>query len=167
MKDNNLNNTKNVENIDIEYKPEGQINKSVYELLKNSKEGNFNNLKQLIKDKEFQGSTLNLALRNLIKEYNLEKTQYIECLKLLLSTSIDLNYKYQKENNMTILMLVLKKCIVSLTREFLENLNIKKNLSNNNYLSNEEKEEYEIKEKNIFFSQKDSDNNNFFFLFII
>jgi len=163
MKDNNLNNTKNVENIDIEYKPEGQINKSVYELLKNSKEGNFNNLKQLIKDKEFQGSTLNLALRNLIKEYNLEKTQYIECLKLLLSTSIDLNYKYQKENNMTILMLVLKKCIVSLTREFLENLNIKKNLSNNNYLSNEEKEEYEIKEKNIFFSQKDSDNNNFFF----
>ncbi len=161
MKHNNLNNTKNVEYIDIKYKPEGQISKSDFELLKNSKEGDFNNLKQLIKDKEFQGSMLNLALRNVIEGYKPEKAQYIECLKLLLSTSIDLNYKYQKENNMTILMQVLKKFYFILIKEFLENLFIKKNLSNNNNLSNEEREE--LKEKNIFFSQKDSDNNNFFF----
>ncbi len=125
MKDNNLNNTKNVDNIDILYKPEGQINKQVYELLKNSKEGNYNNLKKLI-EKEFQGSTLNLALRNIIKEFKSEKTNYIECLKLLLTTNIDLNYKYQKENNNTILMMVFNKYEPILMKEFLENLNIKK-----------------------------------------
>ena len=164
MKDNNLNNTKNVDNIDILYKPEGQINKQVYELLKNSKEGNYNNLKKLI-EKEFQGSTLNLALRNIIKEFKSEKTNYIECLKLLLTTNIDLNYKYQKENNNTILMMVFNKYEPILMKEFLENLNIKKNsIYDNNNLSNKEKEEYEIKEMITFFTQKDSNNNNFFYV---
>ena len=106
MKDNNLNNTKNVECSDIYYKPEGQINRSVYELLKSSKEADYNFLKQIIDEKEFQGSTLNLALRNLIKDYKPEKENYILCLKLLLSTNIDLNYKYPKENNSTLLMMV-------------------------------------------------------------
>ena len=73
MKDNNLNNTKNDEYNDLFYKPEGQITKSVYELLKNSKDGNFNDLKQLIDEKEFQGSTLNLTLRNLIKGFKEQK----------------------------------------------------------------------------------------------
>ena len=163
MKENNLNNTKNVDNIDIVYKPEGRMNGQVYELLKNSKEGNFNNLKKLI-EKEFQGSTLNLALRNITKEFKQEKTNYIDCLKLLLTTNIDLNYKYQKEDNSTILMMIFKKNDYFLMKLFFENLNIKKNsIYDNNNLSNKEKEEYEIKEMINFFTQKDSNNNNFFF----
>ena len=166
MKENNLNNTKNVDNIDIVYKPEGRMNGQVYELLKNSKEGNFNNLKKLI-EKEFQGSTLNLALRNIIKEFKQEKTNYIDCLKLLLTTNIDLNYKYQKEDNSTILMMIFKKNDYFLMKLFFENLNIKKNsIYDNNNLSNKEKEEYEIKEMINFFTQKDTNNNNFFFYFI-
>ena len=167
MKDNNLNNTKNVECSDICYKPEGQINRSVYELLKSSKEADYNFLKQIIDEKEFQGSTLNLALRNLIKDYKPEKENYILCLKLLLSTNIDLNYKYPKENNSTLLMMVFKKFELYLMKDFLENLDIKLNTINNNYLSDEEKEEYEMKEKQRFFSQKDSNNNNFMHLFDI
>ena len=167
MKENNLNNTKNVDNIDILYKPEGRMTGQVHELLKNSKEGNFNNLKKLI-EKEFQGSTLNLALRNIIYEFKQEKTNYIDCLKLLLTTNIDLNYKYQKENNSTILMMIFKKSDNFLMKLFLENLNIKKNsIYDNNNLSNKEKEEYEIKELINFFTQKDSYNNNFFFVLII
>ena len=163
MKENNLNNTKNVDNIDIIYKPEGRMNEPVYELVKNSKEGNFNNLKKLI-EKEFQGSTLNLALRNIIFEFKQEKTNYIDCLKLLLTTNIDLNYKYQNENNSTILMMIFKKSDNFLMKLFLENLNIIKNsIYDNNNLSNKEKEEYEIKELINFFTQKDSYNNNFFF----
>ena len=165
MKDNNLNNTKNVEYIDIYYKPEGQITKSVYELFKNSKEGDYNSLKQLLDEKEFQGSTLNLALRNLIKDYKPEKPNYFLCLKLLLSTNIDLNYKFQKEKNNTILMMVFQKLEVYLIKDFLENLDIKFNSINNNYLSNEEKEKYELKELELIFTQKDSNNNNFMYLF--
>jgi hypothetical protein len=166
MKENNLNNTKNVDNIDILYKPEGRMTGQVHELLKNSKEGNFNNLKKLI-EKEFQGSTLNLALRNIIYEFKQEKTNYIDCLKLLLTTNIDLNYKYQKENNSTILMMIFNKSDNFLMKLFLENLNIKKNsIYDNNNLSNKEKEEYEIKELINFFTQKDSYNNNFFFVLI-
>ena len=125
MKDNNLNNTKNDEYNDLFYKPEGQITKSVYELLKNSKDGNFNDLKQLIDEKEFQGSTLNLALRNLIKGFKEQKkTAYIECFKLLLSTNIDLNYKYAKKNNKTILMMIFRKIDIELMKILIENLQI-------------------------------------------
>ena len=161
MKDNNLNNSKNVEYIDIIYKPEGQITKSVYELLKSSKEGDYNSLKQLIDEKEFQGSTLNLAFRNLINSYKPDKRNFFNCLKLLLSTNIDLNYKYQKENNSTILMMVYSKLELYLIKDFLTNLHIKINSINNNCLSDEEKEKLEMKEKKIFFSQKDSNNNHF------
>ena len=167
MKDNNLNNSKNVEHIDIYYKPDGQITKSVYELLKNSKEGDYISLKKLVDEKEFQGSTLNLAFRNLIKDYKPDKPNYLQCLKLLLSTNIDLNYKFQKDNNSTILMVVFKKFEFYLMKDFLENLPIKINEININYLSNEKKEELEIKELKIFFSQKDSNNNNFMHLFDI
>ena len=165
MKDNILNNTKNVEYIDIYYKPEGQMTKSVYDLLKSSRDGDYDTLKQLLAEKEFQGSTLNLALANLIKTFKPGNPSMIQCLKLLLSTNIDLNYKYQKENNSTILMIVFKKFELILIKEFLENLEIKMNSIDNNYLSNEDKEEYEIKEKIIIFSQKDSNNNNFMHLF--
>ena len=162
MKDNNLNNTKNDEYNDLFYKPEGQITKSVYELLKNSKDGNFNDLKQLIDEKEFQGSTLNLALRNLIKGFKEQKkTAYIECFKLLLSTNIDLNYKYAKKNNKTILMMIFRKIDIELMKILIENFKIKLKSSNNNYSSNEEKDEYEFLENKNFFTQKDLKNNNF------
>ena len=161
MKDNNLNNTKNVEFIDIYYKPEGQITKPVYDLLKSSRDGDYNNLKKILEEKEFQGSTLNIALGNLIKEFKPIEPKFFQCLKLLLSTNIDLNYKYQKENNRTILMIIFKKYILLLIKEFLENIEIKINSINHHYLSNEEKEIYEIKEKKVFFSQKDSNNNHF------
>ena len=158
MKDNNLNLSTNVENIDIYYKPEGPITKSVYELLKTSKEGDYNNLKHIVEEKAFTGSTLNLAFRNLINEKKFDKL----CLKLLLSTNIDLNYKYAKEDNKTILMMVFRSFDSTLLEEFLENLQFKEE---NNYLSNEKKEENEINEKKIFFSQKDSNNNNFMHFF--
>ena len=126
MKENNLYNTKNVDNVDIKYKPEGQLNKQVKDLLIKSKEGNFNDLKKLI-EKEFQGSTLNLAARNVINEYKPDRLNYIDCLKLLLSTNIDLNYKYQNDKNSTILMDVMNKMEEKLIKVFLENLNLKKN----------------------------------------
>ena len=153
MKENN----KNVENCEIIYKPEGQMKKSVYELLRNSKEGNFNNLKQLIDEQEFQGSTLNLALRNLIQDFK-SKTDYIECLKLLLSTNIDLFYQYPQENNSTVLMAILNKNESILIKQFLENLKLKS--TNSNRLSNEDKIKLEMLEIKNLFCQKDINNNN-------
>ena len=165
MKENNLNNEKNVENKDIYYKQKGEMTKSVFELFKNSKEGNFNNLKKLIDEEEFQGSILNIALRKVIKEFKQEEN-YIQCIKLLLSSNIDLNYKYSEENSdndITILMMISEKNNFLLLELLLETLQAKIKSNNNNFLSNEEKEKYEILEKQKFFSQKDSENNNFFY----
>ena len=162
MKENNVNN-KNVENCEIIYKPEGQMKKSVCELLRNSKEGNFNNLKKLIDEQEFQGSTLNLALRNLIQDFKLT-TDYIECLKLLLSTNIDLFYKYPQEDNSTVLMAILKKNQYILIKEFLENMKLKS--ANSNHLSNEDKIKLEMLEIKNLFCQKDINNNNILYYMI-
>ena len=162
MKENNVNN-KNVENCEIIYKPEGQMKKSVCELLRNSKEGNFNNLKKLIDEQEFQGSTLNLALRNLIQDFKLT-TDYIECLKLLLSTNIDLFYQYPQEDNSTVLMAILKKNEYILMKEFLENLKLRS--ANSNHLSNEDKNKLEMLEIKNLFCQKDINNNNIIYYFI-
>lgn len=156
MKENNVNN-KNVENCEITYKPEGQMKKSVYELLRNSKEGNFNDLKKLIDEQEFQGSTLNLALRNLIQDFK-PQTNYIQCLKLLLSTNIDLFYQYPQEDNNTVLMAIMKKNNIILMKEFLENLKLKP--ANSNHLSNEDKIKLEMIELKNLFCQKDKNNNN-------
>lgn len=156
MKENNVNN-KNVENCEITYKPEGQMKKSVYELLRNSKEGNFNDLKKLIDEQEFQGSTLNLALRNLIQDFK-PQTNYIQCLKLLLSTNIDLFYQYPQEDNNTVLMAIMKKNNIILMKEFLENLKLKP--ANSNHLSNEDKIKLEMLELKNLFCQKDKNNNN-------
>ena len=162
MKENNVNN-KNVENCEIIYKPEGQMKKSVCELLRNSKEGNFNNLKKLIDEQEFQGSTLNLALRNLIQDFKLT-TDYIECLKLLLSTNIDLFYKYPQEDNSTVLMAILKKNQNILIKEFLENMKLKS--ANSNHLSNEDKIKLEMLEIKNLFCQKDINKNNILYYMI-
>ena len=156
MKENNVNN-KNVENYEITYKPEGQMKKSVYELLRNSKEGNFNDLKKLIDEQEFQGSTLNLALRNLIQDFK-PQTNYIQCLKLLLSTNIDLFYQYPQEDNNTVLMSIMKKNNIILMKEFLENLKLKP--ANSNHLSYEDKIKLEMIELKNLFCQKDKNNNN-------
>lgn len=156
MKENNVNN-KNVENCEITYKPEGQMKKSVYELLRNSKEGNFNDLKKLIDEQEFQGSTLNLALRNLIQDFK-PQTNYIQCLKLLLSTNIDLFYQYPQEDNNTVLMAIMKKNNIILMKEFLENLKLKP--ANSNHLSNEDKIKLGMIELKNLFCQKDKNNNN-------
>ena len=160
MKDNILNNTKNVQNNDILYKSDGQMSQSVKELITYSKNGDFNKLKHLI-EKEFQGSTLNLALRNLIASTNINKSNYLECFKLLLSTNIDLNYKYPKDNS-TILMILSKNLEFVFIKEFLDAQSRRTNQENNKFKTIEEEEKYEIKQKEIFFSQKDSNNNNFF-----
>ena len=158
MKENN----KNVDNCEIIYKPEGQMKKTVSELLKNSKEGNFNHLKQLIDEQEFQGSTLNLALRNLIQDFK-STSNHILCLKLLLSTNIDLFYQYPQEDNNTVFMAICKKNSYTLMKEFLDNLEIK--YVNNNHLSNEDKIELEILEIKHLFCQKDLNNNNIIYYF--
>ena len=162
MKDNNLNNTKNVDNNDIKYKPDGQITNSVYELLKNSKYGDFDKLKLLIDEKEFQGSTLNLALRNLINSFKANNPSYLQCFKFLLSTNIDLNYKYSKDNNSTILMNISKLEEIILMKELLEHECTQVNTVNNILHTKEEEIEYDIAQKELLFTQKDSDNKNFF-----
>ena len=161
MKDNNINITKNDDINDIKYKPEGQITRSVYELLKNSKNGDFDKLKLLIDEKAFQGSTLNLALRNLINSFKPNYPSYLKCYKFLLSTNIDLNYKYPKDNNSTILMNLSKLGEIILIKELLEHEYTQVNTVNNIFHTNGEEIEYEIAQKELLFTQKDSDNKNF------
>ena len=164
MKDNISNNSKNVDNNDIICKPDGQMTLPVYELLKNSQDGDFNKLKQLIDEKEmdFQGSTLNLALRNLIFGFKPNKPNYLKCFKFLLTKNIDLNYKYSKDNNSTILMRLIRLGEIILLKELLENEYIHTNTENIIFHSKEEEIEYEITQKEILFTQKDANNNNFF-----
>ena len=161
MKDNILNNTKNFEDSDIKYKLDSPKSKIVNELLKYSKDGNFKQLKQLIEDKAFQGSTLNVALRNVITNTsNIYNPNYIECFKLLLSTNIDLYYKY--ENNSTILMQITQLEEVRLIKELLDAESKCINQEVNKFHTIEEEEVYEMEHKEKFFRQKDLNNNNFF-----
>jgi hypothetical protein len=161
MKDNILNNTKNVEDNDIKYKFDSLKSKTVNELLTYCKDGDFNKLKQLIEDKTFQGSTLNLALRKVIANTsNIYNPNYIECFKLLLSTNIDLNYKY--ENNSTILMQITQLQEVKLIKELLKAESKCINQEVNKFHTIEEEEIYEMEHKEKFFCQKDLNNNNFF-----
>jgi hypothetical protein len=137
------------------------MSQSVKELINYSKDGNFDDLKQLIEEKEFQGSTLNIALRNLIASSSIKKSNYLECFKLLLSTNIDLNYKFPKDNS-TILMNLSSMLEFELIKELLDAQSKSVNQENNKFQTIEEEEKYEIEQKEIFFSQKDSNNNNFF-----
>ena len=164
MKDNILNNSKNVGSNDIKYKPDGQMTKPVYDLMKNSRDGDFNKLKQLIDEKEldFQGSTLNLALRNLLSSFLVKKPNYFQCFKFLLSNNIDLNYKCPIDNNCTIFMKLAEMRLLILIKELLEGEYILKNAENNIFHKKEEEIEFEMTQKEIFFNQKDSNNNNFF-----
>ena len=66
MTEKNLKNIKQSESNDIIYRPDNQITKSVTDLLTFSLNGDYPNLKELLDEKDFLGSTMNLALRNLL-----------------------------------------------------------------------------------------------------
>ena len=164
MIENNSKNTKYSDTSDILYKPDNQITKSVADLLRYSQKGDFINLKELLDEKDFLGSTINLALRNLLSNYfNFNDPNYLNAYKYLLSTNIDLNYKFSKDNNSTILMKVAKAGQLILMKELLESFNDQiKNRENINKFQNEDEEnEYFLIQQEIFFSQKDRNNNNF------
>ena len=164
MIENNSKNTKYSDTSDILYKPDNQITKSVADLLRYSQKGDFIDLKELLDEKDFLGSTINLALRNLLSNYfNFNDPNYLNAYKYLLSTNIDLNYKFSKDNNSTILMKVAKAGQLILMKELLESFNDQiKNRENINKFQNEDEEnEYFLIQQEIFFSQKDRNNNNF------
>ena len=131
MKDNYLKNIKNVNETNEIYKPEGQIPKKMYEFLLNCKKGDYAQL-QKSNYKEYESSTLNLALRNLIQSFNQEKDNYLKCFDLLLDSNIDINYKYPKKNNSTLLMTLAKKIDLFILKKILEHCPI----NNNNNLTN-------------------------------
>ena len=109
MKENNVKKAKNISNIhNYQYKPEGQITNTVNELFSYSCKGNYKELKKLIY-KDFQGSTLNLALKNLIESFQEKQEDYINCADLLLKSNIDMNYKFPKDNGSTLLITLAKK----------------------------------------------------------
>ena len=162
MKENYQYNSKNVEIKDKIILPEVQMSKQDLELIASSAKRVFTNLNQLLSKTEFKSTILIFALYNLIKYYKHEESFY-KCLKLLLHTNLDLNYKFSFENNKTIFMIILEKNISSLFQIFLENINIK--INSIKILPPDKKDEYQISEFKKFFSQKDNNNNNFSHLF--
>ena len=162
MKENYQYNSKNVEKKDKIILPEVQMTKQDLELIASSAKSVFTNLNQLLSKTEFKSTILIFALYNLIKYYKHEESFY-KCLKLLLHTNLDLNYKFSFENNKTIFMIILEKNISSLFQIFLENINIK--INSIKILPPDKKDEYQISEYKKFFSQKDNNNNNFSHLF--
>ena len=160
-----VNNLKNSDNNDaILYKPDNQIKKSVSDLLRFSLNGDYPNLKELLDEKDFLGSTMNLALRNLLSNnFNYNDPNYLNCYKYLLKTNIDLNYKFTKDNNSTILMKVSKTGQLILMKELLESFNAQlKNIENvNKFQSPEEEKEYILIQNEIFLTQKDNNSSNF------
>ena len=153
---------KKLDYTDIIYKPDGQLTKPVLDLLLFSLKGDYTNLKELLEEKEFQDSTLNLALRNLLSRYlNFNNPEYFQAYKYLLSTNIDLNYKFVKDNNSTILMKVAQTGQLIFVKELLESFNNQINSENNKFKTEENEEEYNLIQNEIFFNQKDNNNNNF------
>ena len=161
------NNPKNInysDSNDILYKPDNQIKKSVSDLLLFSLSGDYPNLKELLDEKDFLGSTMNLALRNLLSNnFNSNDPNFLNCYKYLLKSNIDLNYKFTKDNNSTILMKVSKTGQLILMKELLESFNAQlKNMENmNKFQKPEEEKEYLLIQNEIFLTQKDNNNSNF------
>ena len=161
------NNPKNInysDSNDILYKPDNQIKKSVSDLLLFSLSGDYPNLKELLDEKDFLGSTMNLALRNLLSNnFNNNDPNFLNCYKYLLKSNIDLNYKFTKDNNSTILMKVSKTGQLILMKELLESFNSQlKNMENmNKFQKPEEEKEYLLIQNEIFLTQKDNNNSNF------
>ena len=161
---NNSKNTKYSDTSVIIYKPDSQMTKSVVDLLKFSLHGDYPNLKELLDEKDFLDSTLNLALRNLLSNYfNFNDENYLNSYRYLLSTNIDLNFKYAKDNYSTILMKVTHAGQLILMKELLESFynKIKNGENINNFQKPEEEKEYFLIQQEIFFSQKDKNNSNF------
>ena len=164
MIDNNLKNKSNSDDNDIIYKPDNQIKKSVSDLLRFSLNGDYPNLKELLDEKDFLGSTMNLALRNLLSNnYNNNDPNFLNCYKYLLKSNIDLNFKFTKDNNSTILMKVSKTGQLILMKELLESFNAQlHNMENiNKFQTPEEEKEYILIQNEIFLTQKDNSNSNF------
>ena len=161
------NNPKNInysDSNDILYKPDNQIKKSVSDLLLFSLSGDYPNLKELLDEKDFLGSTMNLALRNLLSNnFNNNDPNFLNCYKYLLKSNIDLNYKFTKDNNSTILMKVSKTGQLILMKELLESFNAQlKNMENmNKFQKPGEEKEYLLIQNEIFLTQKDNNNSNF------
>ena len=160
-----VNNLKNSDNNDaILYKPDNQIKKSVSDLLRFSLNGDYPNLKELLDEKDFLGSTMNLALRNLLSNnFDNNDPNFLNCYKYLLKSNIDLNYKFTKDNNSTILMKVSKTGQLILMKELLESFNAQLcNMENiNKFQTPEEEKEYFLIQNEIFLTQKDNNNSNF------
>ena len=164
MIENNLKNKSNSDDNDIIYKPDNQIKKSVSDLLRFSLNGDYPNLKELLDEKDFLGSTMNLALRNLLSNnYNNNDPNFLNCYKYLLKSNIDLNFKFTKDNNSTILMKVSKTGQLILMKELLESFNAQlHNMENiNKFQTLEEEKEYILIQNEIFLTQKDNSNSNF------
>ena len=164
MIENNLKNKSNSDDNDIIYKPDNQIKKSVSDLLRFSLNGDYPNLKELLDEKDFLGSTMNLALRNLLSNnYNNNDPNFLNCYKYLLKSNIDLNFKFTKDNNSTILMKVSKTGQLILMKELLESFNAQlHNMENiNKFQTPEEEKEYILIQNEIFLTQKDNSNSNF------
>ena len=164
MTENNSKNIKQSQSYDIIYRPDNQITKSVADLLTFSLNGDYPNLKELLDEKDFLGSTMNLALRNLLSNnFNYNDPNYLNCYKYILNSNIDLNFKFTKDNNSTILMKVSKAGQLILMKELLQSFNEQlHNIENlNKYNTPEEEKEYFLIQNEIFFSQKDINNSNF------
>ena len=164
MTEKNLKNIKQSESNDIIYRPDNQITKSVTDLLTFSLNGDYPNLKELLDEKDFLGSTMNLALRNLLSNnFNYNDPNYLNCYKYILKSNIDLNFKFTKDNNSTILMKVSKAGQLILMKELLQSFNEQlHNTENvNKFNTKEEEKEYFLIQNEIFFSQKDINNSNF------
>ena len=164
MTENNSKNLKQSESNDIIYRPDNQITKSVADLLTFSLNGDYANLKELLDEKDFLGSTMNLALRNLLSNnFNYNDPNYLNCYKYILKSNIDLNFKFTKDNNSTILMKVSKAGQLILMKELLQSFNEQlHNIENvNKFNTPEEEIEYFLIQNEIFFFQKDINNSNF------
>ena len=164
MKENIPKNIKYSDTSEIIYKPDNPITKPVADLLSFSQKGDYPKLKELLDEKDFLDSTLNLALRNLLSNYfNFNDPNYLNSYKYLLSTNIDLNFKFAKDNYSTILMKVSKAGQLILMKELLESFNdkIKNREDINNFQTVEEEKEFFLIQQELFFSQKDKNNNNF------
>ena len=124
MTENNPKNIKYPDNSDIIYKPDNQVTKPVSDLLRFSQNGDYPNLKELLDEKDFLGSTMNLALRNLLSNnFDDNNQNYLNCYKYILKSNIDLNFKFTKDNNSTILMKVSRSGQLLLMKELLESFN--------------------------------------------
>ena len=162
MMGNNSKNTKYSDTSVIIYKPDSQMTKSVVDLLKFSLHGDYPNLKELLDEKDFLDSTLNLALRNLLSNYfNFNDENYLNSYRYLLSTNIDLNFKYAKDNYSTILMKVTHAGQLILMKELLESFyhKIKNGENINNFQKPEEKTRRRKRvflnsTRNIFFTKR-------------